>query len=303
MRHKAFAGVLIVGLTLSLIANLTLAQESAPQASLGTAFTHEGRPIDAGAPANGSSESLAKVTPTDAYKAYLPLVLSPPADIAPPRLIAPRNGTQLNTISPSFTINNSRIGQPARAELQVSCGEPPYFTAFSFHVFFRRFSGSRTAEMDRNLWEGTKCFWRARSSYDGINWGPWSEAWSFTTPTGGTLPGSPYLISPTEGSTVTSLKPTLTWSAVSGATLYQLTIIHGPTQERFYGLTTTTEVTAPLLYPDSDYYWYVTARNDYGWGYYSGSRLFYTPPVQVGNSTVGVDAGSEEDQEVTWSTR
>ena len=45
----------------------------------------------------------------------------------PPALVAPANGAQLETMSPSFTIDNSAIGQRARAELEYAT--VPHFTA------------------------------------------------------------------------------------------------------------------------------------------------------------------------------
>jgi hypothetical protein len=56
-------------------------------------------------------------------------------------------------------------------------------------------------------------YWRVR-----VAAGAWSPTWSFTTPAG----NPPTLSSPTSGATLTTLAPTLSWSAVSGATSYQV---------------------------------------------------------------------------------
>jgi hypothetical protein len=116
-----------------------------------------------------------------------------------------------------------------------------------------------------------------RSSWDGATWGPWSGDWSFTTATAGTFPGVPTLISPPNQSTVGSLRPTVTWSPVSGATGYALAL------GDFVFM-----LTPPLnaftmgfdLDPSTTYGWSASARNVYGWGTCSNEWTFTTPAAQ-----------------------
>jgi hypothetical protein len=206
-----------------------------------------------------------------------------PAGPLPPVQVAPANGATLDTLSPSFTVNNSAIGQRARAELQYA--PVPDFRSDVDGFGFAPFQGASTAPLYWNLNEGTTFYWRVRSSLDGVNWGEWSAIWSLTTPSGGSLPGTPTLISPAGGSTVGSLRPTLTWSHVTGATRYAVAVGGSVFFSAVNGLTMGFD-----LDPGTTYGWSVTARNSYGWGTQSNEWTFTTPSVQ---STANVrDSGT-----------
>jgi hypothetical protein len=206
----------------------------------------------------------------------------PPAGPLPPLQVAPANGATLDTISPSFTINNSALAQPARADLQYAPA-PDFSGVEGFR--YGRFQGTSTAPLYWNLSAGTTYYWRVRSSFDGDNWGAWSGVWSFTTASGGTLPGAPDLISPTNGSTAGSLRPTLTWSPVSGATKYAITL---DASTYFSALNEFTVYSD--LDPSTSYRWSVSARNGYGWGAPSNEWIFTTPSVQSTSGAGGAGA-------------
>jgi hypothetical protein len=202
-----------------------------------------------------------------------PTSTSQPTGPPPPVQIEPANGATLDTISPSFSINNSAIGQPAQARLQYA--PVPDFTSDVSEFGFAPFQGTATAPLFWNLNEGTTYYWRVRSSFDGVSWGEWSGVWSFTTASGGTLPGTPTLISPADQSTVGSLRPTLTWSPVTGATRYAIAV------EEFVFFSSSNEFTMGFdLDPNTTYEWSVSARNSYGWGTGSNEWTFITPSGQ-----------------------
>ncbi len=208
---------------------------------------------------------------------YLPCVAREhqplqPAGPLPPVQVAPANGATLGTISPSFTINNGGTGQRARAELQFA--PVPDFGSDADGLGFSPFQGASTVPLSRNLNEGTTYYWRARSSLDGVNWGEWSAVWSFITPSGGSLPGAPALISPANQSTIDSLRPTLTWSHVTGATRYAVAVGGAVFFSSLSGYAMSFD-----LDPGTSYGWSVTARNSYGWGTRSNEWAFTTPPV------------------------
>lgn len=214
-----------------------------------------------------------------------PTSTSQPTGPLPPVQIAPANGTTLDTISPSFSIDNSAIGQPARAHLQYA--PVPSFASDAGGFRFASFQGTKTAPLFWNLNEGTTYYWRVRSGFDGVNWGEWSGVWSFTTGSGGTLPGTADLISPADQSTVGSLRPTLTWSPVTGATRYAIAL---GTSVFF---SSSNEFTMYRdLDPNTTYEWSVSAGNSYGWGTQSNEWTFITPSVQSMTNDSGNGAAS-----------
>jgi hypothetical protein len=225
--------------------------------------------------------------PAPASFAYLPYVvrqypqLAPtptataqPTGLQPPVQVAPANGATLDTISPSFTIDNSALGRRAWADLQYAAVPDLASDVDGFR--FAPFQGPNTAPLDWNLNEGTSYYWRVRSSLDGVNWGAWSGVWSFTTASVGVFPGTPALISPADQSTVSSLRPTLTWSPVTGATRYAISI------DGFGFFSSSSAFTMYFdLDPGTAYGWSVSARNTYGWGIPSGEWAFTTPAQSI----------------------
>ena len=89
-----------------------------------------------------------------------------------------------------------------------------------------------------------------------------------------TLPGTPSLSSPASGATGVSTSATLSWSAASGATSYDL-YLGTSTSPAFYANTTTTS-RAVTLSASSTYYWKVVAKNSCGSGGASAQRSFTT---------------------------
>jgi hypothetical protein len=209
-----------------------------------------------------------------APQGYLPLVvganLDPPGP-PPPLLVHPPDGAELETLSPSFTLDNIAVGQPARAHLQFATD--PAFGDIVRQYGYAPFQGQVTAHPCWNLAEGTTHYWRAWSAFDGVTWGAWSETWSFRTPSGGVLPGVPALLSPANGSTAGSLRPSLRWTAVQGATRYAVRIgssTYLPLNNQY--------AVSEDLDADTIYTWHASARNDYGWGPTSQTWSFRTPP-------------------------
>ncbi len=92
--------------------------------------------------------------------------------------------------------------------------------------------------------------------------------------------GAVPLSSPANGATGVAVAPTLTWSAVSGASSYDVQVATDPGIGNIVrsasGLTGTSWTPSPSLDQDTVYYWRVTANNACGAGSYSMTWAFRT---------------------------
>jgi len=80
------------------------------------------------------------------------------------------------------------------------------------------------------------------------------------------LPGAPTLVSPANGATGQSTAPTLTWSAITGATSYLVELDNNAdfSSPEFSDVVGSTAVAVPGLAPEKTYFWRVTAQNACG---------------------------------------
>ena len=231
-----------------------------------------------------------------------PLTPTPVVIAAPARINPPKN-TTINTISPAFVLDNSALGRPAYANMQV-CRDAALQDQ-ELASMTNAYSGRATITMTRNLVPGRTYWWRVRSSYDGTHWGAWSEVWTFTTPADGPLPGVPGLITPANGSTLPNRRPSFNWNGVPLASEYLLIIrtsrmIVGATQ-----VAITTDLQASQVYT-----WSVTARTGYGWGLPSSTWSFITAaaspaeagrPQEAAGGTEGQAAEGARAQGEVWT--
>lgn len=107
-----------------------------------------------------------------------------------------------------------------------------------------------------------------------------------------TSPGTPTLTAPANGASGTSLTPTFTWNAVSGATSYDLQVA---TDSGFTnivinatGLTNTNYTPGTSLNPNSSYYWRTRANNGCGSGSYATPFSFSTAAVYCLSPAVAI---------------
>jgi hypothetical protein len=109
---------------------------------------------------------------------------------------------------------------------------------------------------------GTEYYWRVRSSDDdmGIT-SDWSLPWEFKT-----MLATPTLASPADGTTGSSLTPTLTWNSVTGAEGYKLYVVDntGTVIAPIIPSSTSYDVTDGALDYYEDYTWYVVAYESNG---------------------------------------
>ena len=172
--------------------------------------------------------------------------------------------------APSLTVHNPFGAQQCKARVELSLR--PDFATVDWRFDFWWFEGDTTGPMNRNYLEGSTYYWRTKASLDGVTWGPWSSVWSFFTPSGGTVAGTPTLLAPADGTAVATLRPTFRWTAVPGATWYLLAV------GRYTFMVEGTEMTPWVdLDPGVVQRWSVGARNGYGWGARSGEWTITTP--------------------------
>ena len=107
----------------------------------------------------------------------------------------------------------------------------------------------------------------------------WSAPMWITWGTSCTLPAAPSLSSPAAGATGVATSTSLSWTAVSGATSYDVYV--GTSTPAFHSNTTSTSVALSGLAFSTTYNWYVVAKNACGAGPASATRSFTTASGSV----------------------
>ncbi len=133
------------------------------------------------------------------------------------------------------------------------------------------------------LGNSTTYWWRV-SATNAAGTSPWSPAWSFLTPSAA---GSPVLVSPGNGSMVTTLNPRFLWNAYPGASSYLFQLSASSSFANFL-VSSTTSGTAwtstPTLTAATSYYWRVQAVMPGGATIWYDTWTFHTKgsmPVQL----------------------
>jgi hypothetical protein len=161
-----------------------------------------------------------------------------------PVLTAPANGAAGVSVTPTLTWS----GVSGASSYDVYFGTasaPPLVT-----------SVTGTAFQPGTLSAGVTYYWRivARDASNSAS----SAVYSFTT-AGGSVSG-PTLLSPAIQATGVSLTPVMQWTAVPGATVYDLYIGTNPSPSRI-GTVSSTSVTVSGFRSGVTYYWKVVARS------------------------------------------
>lgn len=180
-----------------------------------------------------------------------------------PTLLEPSNGATLDTLNPLLRWDAGNSDDATSLRLELATG-PDIGESV---VWWGAFAPEGAGEWHylSNLEPGTMYHWRARLVCGGTQ-GPWSEVWSFTAGSGGTIPHAPVLVAPANGTVITTLPVTLRWEAVSSAEEYEVCWIKSGFGA-FCASTRNTQFTMDAQ-PDSDglYVWWVMAGNHYAVG-------------------------------------
>jgi hypothetical protein len=199
-----------------------------------------------------------------------------------PTLLSPANGSSLNTIAPLFRWDNGN--NPSATTLRLQVARDSGFTQSVWSLWSSGTSGVIEFRFPRNLDPATTYYWRAWLMC-GDAQGPYSEVWSFTTGSGGTILPAPALVAPINGSTVPTTTVTLQWSSVSGAVEYLVHWRQVGQGGYNYRWVNDTQTTISWLSTNTTYEWWISARNDYAIGTDSETWQFTTP---VGSSSVSL---------------
>jgi len=194
-----------------------------------------------------------------------------------PTLISPINGASSVTLTP--LIDWSDVSGATSYNLQVATN-PGFSTPV---IDLSSLPSSQYQVPSGILQANTLYYWRVSAS-NSNGTSAWATAWNFTTLAS---PNTPNLISPTNGSNILTLTPTLDWSDVSGALSYTVQV---STDTNFINLAVNQSgltvsqytVTSGALTGNTTYYWRARAENGAGSGPWSVRwyfRVVTLPPA------------------------
>jgi hypothetical protein len=190
-----------------------------------------------------------------------------------PTLLGPPDGSAPDTLIPLFQWDSGNNPNATGFLLEIWLDPDLTLQIWSLGSSYHA-QGIHDWRPSKNLDPATTHYWRTYLMCDDIQ-GPYSELWSFTTGSEGTIPPAPSLLSPPDGSTLAGTIATLRWTSVSGAAEYLISwSTGGPATYR--ARRDTTEATLLTLSPNTTYEWWVQARNDYAWGDESAHWQFTT---------------------------
>lgn len=209
------------------------------------------------------------------FTTHLPVVIKQ-QDICKnsPTLLGPANGTHLDNIIPLFKWDSGN--DPAATTLRLRLAKDPEFNEGVSSLRYGSSTGIGQFRFSRNRDPATTYYWQTWLECDEID-SPYSEVWSFTTGSGGAILPAPNLITPTDGTELSSLPTTFEWSAVNGTVEYIMHWREIGQGGYTYNWVDKTNKEMRWLEPAANYEWWVTARNNYAIGDDSKTWQFKSP--------------------------
>lgn len=126
-----------------------------------------------------------------------------------PALIGPANGSDLDTFTPALTVSNAADPNDDKLSYEFEVYADSNLTQLVTSAIIPETTGATAWTVPVPLTENQTCFWRTRA-YDGKLYGPWMAPASFRVNTVNDPPTAPIVSSPSEGTSVATLAPTLT---------------------------------------------------------------------------------------------
>jgi hypothetical protein len=196
---------------------------------------------------------------------------NPPAT---PTLTSPANGALVSGPSPLFDWSNSTVPTGTtfdHYQIQIATD-----AAFATVVRDQTILGqANSQDTGATLNPATIYYWRVRSFNTAGDFSAWSSVWSVKIKYAATT-----LLSPVNLVAATSLKPNFTWSAVPGATGYNIQISKSTgfgTGTLNANVTLTTYTPGTSLAAHTKYYWRVRVTGPFGPSDWSVVWSFTTP--------------------------
>jgi putative hemolysin len=226
------------------------------------------------------------ILPNLGLNTYLPMSVNPGESFTTiPDVTGPEDGETLNTLIPTLTWQVDNSLDPS-TWFKYTISEDPNLHKYSGGVRYFGNADEGTTTLAENLKENTTYYWHANYDYyDGSVWrdGPFTEAFTFTTGSGGTITAAPALLSPEDTASLTDTNVTLDWANVSGAVDYEITLYwweeyEGNTYFMMIPLTSAESQldVSGIVFPNTEYSWVVRARTSYAWGADSDVWTFTT---------------------------
>lgn len=275
MKLQVFA-IFVLTVGLSLVLALVVTAQGGKVGDVNWDVVTADSSVSLSSPRNATSLSHhSEITFTAAFTTYLPAIFKGYGACSTiPTLLSPANGSNLNTIAPLFRWDNGN--NPSATTLRLQVAKDSGFTQSVRSLWSGGTSGVSEFRFTSNLDPATTYYWRAWLMCNDTQ-GPYSEVWSFTTGSDGTILAAPMLTAPANGSTLPSLPVTLQWSTVDGTVEYLLRWRKVGQGGYTYSWQTETQREFSWLEANTSYEWWVSARNDYAIGENSETWQFTTP--------------------------
>jgi len=198
-----------------------------------------------------------------------------------PTLISPSNGSNPNTLIPTFQWNNGNGSAVTEVNFLLLLHEDDFPYDWVYWVTYYDSSFDEERYDVKNLTPATTYYWKIWLKCGEIE-SPHSEVRSFTTGSEGIILPAPILLTPADGSEIWSgdLPVILRWLAVPGAEEYKVVLMKWNTGYWYQDWSTTvteTEAIIPSLLTQNSYYkWWVLPINNYAIGTRSSEWMFET---------------------------